>query len=303
MIIPFIESLGITNITTLSGFHNQIFEGQYNDDAIIIRVSHRRSKEEILEEVHVLNTIKHAVNIAEPYAINNDYVLSYDHKAVAFFKKIDGLNWHETTLTDETHYNAGRALGTLHQALQKISNITRQSYDKHPDIKLLYNLDPIYQKQAETLLSQLKKDDKHDNEFGLIHGDYLFSNLLYHGKDMTIIDFDDIEYNYYLYDIAVYLFYLILGGNPADIDIQSNKNVFKNFIKGYRKVNPTTVLDFDKIHMLFKLRQLKLLATIKTTYNPNNYGPWQKAYIALCNNQFKHNENFIDIDYTTLLTI
>ncbi len=300
MIVAFLESLGITNLNKLSGFHNEIFEGQYNEDMIIIRVSNRRTKVDITEEINVLNTIKNSVNIAEPYAINDTNVLSYDNSTIAFFKKIDALNWHETTLTNETHYQAGRALGTLHNALQKLTNVSRNTYDLHPDVRLLQSLDPLYKKQAKTLLEQLKNDHKKENEFGLIHGDYLFSNLMYHDEDVTIIDFDDLEYNYYLYDVAVYLFYLILGGNPADIDIESNKSVFKHFIKGYREVNNSTYLDLTKIQLMFKLRQLKLLATIKTAYKEENYGPWQKAYIVLCNRQFKHKEPFIGIDYTTL---
>lgn len=44
-----------------------------------------------------------------------------------------------------------------------------------------------------------------DEQFGLIHGDFTFDNLLLYRGDVRLIDFDDCGFGYFLYDIATLL--------------------------------------------------------------------------------------------------
>lgn len=300
MIKTYLHAKGITDLTPLNGFHNTIYEGTYKDTPIIIRISTRRTKKEIEEEIRVLDTIKDKVYVVEPIEIESDKVMELDGSVMAFFKKSEGLNWNETKLKDKEHFNAGKELGLLHKAFQELGEVDRPTYDKHPDIELIKDSTPFYQKHTKALLKTIASWEKSPKEYGLIHGDYLFGNLLFHEKGVTILDFDDIEYGYYLYDIAVYLFYLLLGGDPQGIHEEPNIEVFKNFMKGYRSVNEETVLDFDKLQTLFRLRQLKLLGTITKTIDPDTYGDWQKGYIKLANSQLKKDDPFVEIPYQSI---
>ena len=300
MIEPYLNSLNIDALKPLSGFHNTIYEGMHDQTPIVIRVSDRRTQADIQEEVDVLNRMKGEAPVAKPHAVDGAYVKAHEGRIYAFFNKVKGKQWHETTLTDEVHFNAGRALGTLHASLMREKAVRKASYDEHPDIQLLKGLNKRYDQAIDDVLYTLASYGHAPSEYGLIHGDYLFSNLIYRGEDVTIIDFDDMEHGYYLYDIAVYLFYLLLGGNPAKMDIEANIEVFKHFIRGYLSANDTVHLDFTKIQSMFRLRQLKLLATIKKKFAPENLGPWQKAYIALCEDQMENGRVFTPIPYQTL---
>ena len=293
----YLKSLGFKEITQLKGFHNLIYMASYLEKEIVIRVSSRRNYDDIKEEVILLNEIKDNVPVNEPVAIQGDYVIQKDHKILSFYKKVHGQQWHETTLTIKTHFNAGRACGLLHLELQKINHVHRHSFDQHPDLRLLEDAPHWVEKELNQTINALKNHDEKGNAYGLIHGDYLYSNLIYNHEDVTIIDFDDIEFGYYLYDIAVYLFYLLLGGDPSNMDIEPNIEVFKYFIKGYRSVNNQTTLDFSTIQTLFRLRQLKLYATISKTMKPNQLGDWQKKYLHTFEHQVKNDLAFIDIDY------
>ena len=295
-----LTQIGIKEAKLLRGFHNVIYEGVYENTPIVIRISTRRTKREIEEEVRILNAVGDMVRTIRPFKVGGVFVAEHEDGVYAFFKKDNGLNWHETTLTDTTHFNAGKALGLLHKAFRTMDEMERPAYDAHPDLKLIRSSTPFHKKKTDTLLQTLASWNKPKSEYGLVHGDYLFGNILYHGEDVSVIDFDDVEYGFYLYDIAVYLFYLLLGGNPADIHKEPNIKVFKHFIKGYRSVNRTTVLDFDKLDALFRLRQLKLLGTIKKTMDPSKLGPWQKAYIDMTNHQLEKDIPFVDISYKAL---
>ncbi|MGS0972311.1 MAG: hypothetical protein ACVCEJ_03580 [Candidatus Izemoplasmataceae bacterium] len=65
----------------------------------------------------------------------------------------------------------------------------------------------------------------------------------------------------------------------------------------YISVNQEVILDFDKLMDLFRLRQLKLLATITKKFDQSSLGDWQKKYIKLCEEQFRNNRDFVDIPY------
>ena len=296
--IEYLKQLGIHNVKPLKGFHNDIYQGVHHDTSIIIRVSERRDLKMVKEEVDLLNLLKKHLCVIERYPVNQREVIEENHKVITFFKRIQGLNWHETTLTNKIHENAGKALGELHLLMTDYKVRFRQHFTEHPDLKLIDNLEDCVKNELKHTLNALSKDQAKNNEYGLIHGDYLYSNLIYQGEDVVIIDFDDIEQHYYLYDIAVYLFYLLLGGKPKQIDISPNIEVFKHFMNGYLSVNQKTVLDFQKLPALFRLRQLKLYATIKTYSKP--IGPWQKDYLELCEKQFKAGETFVSMDYSSL---
>ncbi len=301
-----LTKLDIHKVKPLQGFHNKVYRGSHQGNNIVIRVTPvagRRTYDELEAEIGLLHELKDKIKVGRPYEIKGKSIIEYDGDFLVFFVEEAGRNWHAFEHDASTYETAGKNLAILHNATyESRMHYKRQSFAHHPDIKLLENLAPLYQAAINSVLNEMRAWKKDDREYGLIHGDYLFSNLLYPEHDIVIIDFDDIEYNYYLYDIAVYLFYYLLGGKPDAIDLESNIGLFKAFIKGYHENNRHIVLDMRKIQTLFRLRQLKLLATIKTAIPENEIGPWQRKYLALTHEQIVEHRPFVTIDYETLYT-
>ncbi|MEC9484881.1 MAG: hypothetical protein UMR38_03265 [Candidatus Izemoplasma sp.] len=54
------------------------------------------------------------------------------------------------------------------------------------------------------------------------------------------------------------------------------------------------------LQTLMRLRQLKLYATIKTTFKNQALKPWQRAFIEKAESDFKAKKVFVDIDYGKL---
>jgi len=295
----YLKSLGISHIKLMNGFHNQVFQGVYLNQSIIIRISQRRSYEETYSEICLLVDLSKVIPVNTPVKVDGQYLTKKSNHILSFYTYVEAKNWYEIKLTADIHFRAGISLGKLHQYTMGRDSFKRKSFEYHPDIDLVKKTPIKIQNALNDTLKTIKQIPKAKKYYGLIHGDYLFSNIMYQNQALILIDFDDIEYHYYLYDIAVYLFYLLLGGNPSKIDIEPNIDVFKSFIKGYRSVNKETVLPFEHIQCFFRLRQLKLYATIyqmpKTTL-----GPWQKAYLSLTEEQIENDKDFIMIDYQNL---
>lgn len=244
-------------------------------------------------EMKFLEILHKDVNVIEPYYISGKSVFEKGDRVISLFKYIKGQKWHELEHSDEIIYEAGRQLALIHKLSSECDiSFMRDEYKEHNDIHLFHKNypDKEFKKEYIEVISLIKAFSKREDYF-LIHGDFLFSNIIYN-QDLTIIDFDDCEYGYYQYDIAVYMFYYLLGGNPLDINIPLNRKRFEIFIKGYRSIREIEQLSLEDLNPFFRLRQLKLMGTI-SEYQGKNMGEWQKQFISSSLDRIKNKKNFV----------
>ncbi len=90
--------------------------------------------------------------------------------------------------------------------------------------------------------------------FGLIHGDLRLANLLVHGTRLSVIDFDDCGFGWFLYDFAAAVsFFEHAPAVPALMDA---------WCRGYRRVAPLSAEDVAILPALILLRRMLLLAWV-----------------------------------------
>lgn len=61
---------------------------------------------------------------------------------------------------------------------------------------------------AEKVKSAMDELGRNNDEFGLIHGDFLLKNILFHNKEVRALDFEYCGWGYYLYDLTPILWQL-----------------------------------------------------------------------------------------------
>jgi Ser/Thr protein kinase RdoA (MazF antagonist) len=84
--------------------------------------------------------------------------------------------------------------------------------------------------------------------FGLMHADLRMTNVFADGEDLTIIDFDDAGYSWFLYDVGSMLTFC--EGRP-DVD-----EIVASWADGYRRVAPLSAEDEREIPTFLMLRRL-----------------------------------------------
>lgn len=95
--------------------------------------------------------------------------------------------------------------------------------------------------------------------FGLVHGDLRLANLLVHGEEVKVIDFDDCGFSWFMYDAATPVsFYEHEPQVPELIE---------HWKIGYRKVLELSAADEAEIPTFIMLRRLLLVAWISTRRN------------------------------------
>lgn len=305
------KKYSINNLKELNGYQNFIYEGEINNKKLIFRISHssHRNKVELEEELGFINLLDiNKVPVSKPVKLYSlEYVEEIKSEKEAYFlcvfEKAKGVTWREKNHTDMNFFNDGRALGKLHKTSKNTEKqFKRQPWSENQYLQIAEKVIPDKNilKSMNELIYKLNNLPKTRDSYGLIHGDYLFSNLIYDNDEITIIDFDECEYSWFVYDIAVYLFYYILGGDPKDIDIEANKKLFKKFMSGYIQENEINMYWIEKLPDFLRLREFVLLSSIYRSFNLDSLGKWQKDYIEVTENRIKNNIPFVNIDFKAL---
>lgn len=108
---------------------------------------------------------------------------------------------------------------------------------------------------AETRLrAELADYGTGPDRFGLIHADMRLANLLVDGDRLTLIDFDDCGFGWFLYDFAASIsFFETSPVVPA---------LRRSWLEGYTAVRPLAAADLLMLDAMVLLRRMALLAWI-----------------------------------------
>jgi acetylornithine/succinyldiaminopimelate/putrescine aminotransferase/Ser/Thr protein kinase RdoA (MazF antagonist) len=102
----------------------------------------------------------------------------------------------------------------------------------------------------------LKKFGKTKANYGLIHADFLPENILVHGGELNLIDFDDCGYGWHLFEMATSLFPQI---NQPFFD-----DLVDAFVAGYRSEHDLSEEDLEAFPAFLMMRGFTYLGWLQT---------------------------------------
>jgi len=149
------------------------------------------------------------------------------------------------------------------------------------------------------LLGHLDRLPRSQSDYGLIHQDAHYGNLFLDGNGrITLFDFDDCCYSWYANDIAIVLFYAVMG--QADEHTFTREFMF-HFLQGYRKEMELGGGWLREIPYFLKLREIDLYAAIHRSFDLDNIdNPWVASYMNGRKERIEDNVPFIQFDFAQL---
>lgn len=207
------------------GCANLVYHFERQGQPRVLRLSYRpdRPVEMILAELHFVEYLaKGGVRVARPVPSINGHLIEVipagkiPFIAVAFVKgkgmRVPDNNYHyrQGLPIEEYFQNWGQVLGQMHhlaKTYQPLSETIRrpewhqwESYRTFPYGERL----PIIQQKYDQLVAELQALPKDANSYGLIHNDFNDGNFTvdYDNGDITVFDFDDSSYFWFMYDLA-----------------------------------------------------------------------------------------------------
>lgn len=234
-------------------FENFVYESTRKGEAVILRITHssHRSTEEVRSELHWLTYLhERGMPVAPPIAISdNTFVHHIDAEHGSFtaclFKKAQGKLGKEVEITPKFIRTIGDVIGRFHKlsvAYQLPDDVKprRQWYDdevfKH--WKDLPSDQAEIQEIIRNHVKKVKQWPTTDEEYGLIHSDVHYGNFfVQNGAEITLFDFDDTHYNYYITDVVTFFYstltWMCTDENRADIAHMLHTDFWEAYEKHY----------------------------------------------------------------------
>ena len=300
------------SLNLLGGFESFVYEYTYEHKPYILKITHssHRTKDQIDSEFDFVDYLsKHggAVskvilnrygNYTHRYPLEEGYfTLSATEKAIGETPK-DLLT---NTLLQE---NYGQTIGKFHA----ITKNYKRTYSIEPrftwfDDPLILEVDKYLDEQdayvkheLDQVIRDISSIQQSSDNYGLIHTDIHRSNFLVNqDQTLTVFDFDDASYHYFLSDIAIAIFYSLFF-NPEKEKLA--KDFITHLMKGYFKEHTLTKADFTHIELFFRLRMIILYVALKRSTEPTH--PFTVKFNSLYIDSIQHHEPFLMIDYHAL---
>ncbi|MBO1001662.1 phosphotransferase enzyme family protein [Pseudogracilibacillus auburnensis] len=117
----------------------------------------------------------------------------------------------------------------------------------------------LFEVVSKTIKSRLETFGKTRDRFGLIHADLRLANLLVDKDQISVIDFDDCGFGWYLFDLGTSLSFIE--------DKLYVPDLVESWMKGYRKVRALTPEEVEEIPTFIMMRRLQLISWVGSRDN------------------------------------
>jgi Ser/Thr protein kinase RdoA (MazF antagonist) len=305
----------VDNLKLLDGFESFIYEYTCYEEKYILRIghSHRRSLNLISGEVEWINYLaKGGASVAR--AINSEkgnLVETIDDGEggqflTTAFVRAPGSPPREETWEPTLFRHYGRLIGRMH-ALSKNYRPSK-SETKRPDWDDPIMLDiagwippteSLVVRRYGELKEYLDRIPQNHQSYGLVHYDAHAGNFFVdqNGR-ITLFDFDDSSYSWYINDISIVLFYALAGRPDAAEFVPL---FMKPFLAGYVEENNLEPGSLEEIPNFLKLREIDLYAVIHRSFDVNDLqNPWVANFMENRKYRIENEVAVVDFDFAHL---
>jgi len=302
-------------IRPLDAFESFIYEFERDGAGYILRIGHslRRSEALIQGEADWINYLAEGgVSVARAISSENGNLVEAAEDgqggqflATAFVKAKGRRPW-VVGWTPTLYETYGELLGSMHA--RTIDYRPPEPAWKRPEWDdelfefvehFLPASESVSRQQYRALLDHLHALPKDKKSYGLIHQDAHGSNLLVDeaGK-ITLFDFDDCGYSWFINDIAIVLFYIALDAKDM---VAFTKEFMTHFLRGYLRANAFDPKWLKEIPYFLKVREIELYAVIHRDFDVENIeNAWCASFMQQRKQRIEQEVPFIDFDFESL---
>ncbi len=251
------------------GFENRTFGFDSPQNRMIVRVTPPGHKtiDEVKAEIDWLSyLIKNDAPVVCVRPSQNDNLMEIVETdagpvIVVCFEWAQGQIVTKEDFSADLFQTWGQTIGIMHR-LTKDYNPSLETIGRiqwHEDEYLDRSLIPSEQTKVferfDALIRYFKKKPKSRDSFGLIHQDIHKDNLFLNDRHLTVLDFDDCAYGFFIFDIANALGFSIWERPDTMTNREFAEFYLKHFMSGYERENQlgeTWVEDLEKALKLFE---------------------------------------------------
>lgn len=262
----------VDNLVKLGGgYENKMFGFDATENRLVVRVTppgHKTLAEVKAEMNWLAYLAEHDAPVVRVIPSQNDNLVETVDTDVGAISVVcfEWAQGHLVTKEDfspELFQTWGEAVGVMHRLTKDYRPPSKTAgrihwYDDEylRRTRIPSNQDKVL-KRFDALMEYFKDKPASRNSFGLIHQDVHHANLFLDGDRLTILDFDDCAYGFFVFDIANALGFSIWE-KPESMTNREFADIYlKHFMIGYQREN-----HLDKSWVEDLLKALKLFEFI-----------------------------------------
>lgn len=290
---------------------NEMFRCTANQGEYFARITNYKGYDEQLEEVTYTNYLYKeglgvsptivSVNgkVVEKITFNNKEVLTVLYKS-AVGKHLSKNQWNAKVLKE-----LGRQIGKLHRLSRTFEEINPTRYindwyqnEEYAFLKYIPEEESTIRDVAHEILTKIKNIPKDNSNYGLLHGDLWLENILVdRNLKLSMVDFQDCEKNFYIFDLAVPIYsaieYSFVGGGNI---IEYGRGIAKAIIEGYQEENDLPKDMLDKLPLFIKLKEVFEYSLMHMYWNKERLTEEQIRIMNHFRMRIEKNHSFLDTD-------
>jgi len=280
---------------------NFVYEFPRQDERRILRLTHNshHTEDEIVAELDWLKfLIQHGVPASQPllsqngrltecYPVDGSYFVAtvFEYAPGHFIDSTNPQEWNP-----QFFQTLGRTMGKMHSATKHYSatHLRQKRSHWYEDALLQHANDylPAEQRQVaaelEKLLARFSQNVPTVDSYGLVHGDVNPTNFNVKDGQITLFDFDDCAYNWFINDIAVAM--------PMYSDLFTEEGweaklteFFQRYMQGYNKENHLDEFWLEYLPDSLRLQNIITLIACYQSNVPNSqYRSFYELVLKIC---------------------
>ena len=301
----------------LDGFESFIYNVQKNGHDFILRIGHssRRTPDLVQGESEFLNHLARG-GLSVPQvlpSIHGNLVETIEAAdgslfLTTLFEKAPGGPPGTTDWKPQLHQDMGRFMGKLHRLSKQFrpSAVQYKRFDIKDDLtevqqtarKHLPESDHGILTALEETVAAIHQLPSCNDCYGLCHIDFHGGNFfITDDGQITLFDFDDCQYAWFIYDIAMALFYVTPPDCASGSQRRDAMSFLQNFWKGYQIENNLNRSWLAHIALFLRLREIDLYILIHRSMDLNNLDRWCASYMKNRHEKILGNVPYCDIAF------
>jgi Ser/Thr protein kinase RdoA (MazF antagonist) len=300
------------NVRLLDGFESFIYEYEKGGRGYILRVSHssRRTSGMIGGEVEWLNYLaEHGVPAARAVPSDDGQLVEVvdvgdTYFSAVSFEKALGAHPNREEWRAGLPGKLGQIMGRMHALTKRYqpseARFKRPEWDEELEGFAEKHLPPSETKVIEkinALLAYLHTLPQDGESYGLVHTDMHGGNFFVDDGKITLFDFDDCQYAWFVYDIALALFYVLPHNCVSEKDVAWAKDFLEQFLAGYDRENRIAPEWLRQIPYFLKLREMDLYVVIHRSFDLDDLSPWCASFMDNRKYKIENDVPYVDMSF------
>ena len=298
-----------STLELLGGFYNNVFSFEQGQQERVLKLMpmDRHQLPEIKGELEWVNYLAdNGIRVTKPIlSEKGNYIEEIDFQDCGYyivvFEKAQGRL---VDVENEEEWNGqlfkkwGQLMGQMHSLAKDYTPSDQVKIRDWKETDLLSEINqPIHQGILEKWnhyrerLNYLRELSTDRDSYGVIHNDLHHQNFYLDGEQLVIFDFGDLEYNWFIYDIAISLYHALelIPYNQTRDRIRFTDKFITNFMAGYLQENSLEDRWLFNLKDFLEYRQLWSYLYFKANLDQENMSPAHKKYLKAMKERIVNN--------------